>query len=61
MKTLFRRLSKGFVGLMVLLAMIGLGLWLLGQIVSASGRVGGPAAPVGAVANRFRRFSQTGS
>lgn len=59
MRRLTRSLSRGFVGLMILLGSIGVGLWLLAKIaVIASGN--GVTAPVGAVASRYRRFAQTG-
>lgn len=60
MRRLTRRLSKGFIGLMVLLGAIGLGLFLLAQIISLSGR-SNVTAPVGAVAARYRRFATTGT
>lgn len=59
MRRLSRVLSKGFIRIMILLGMFGLGLWLLGQIISIAGR-NGATAPVGAVAARYRAFATTG-
>lgn len=53
-------LSKTFVKTMILLAMFGLGLWFLAQIVSLSSRTK-LTSPLGAVASRYRQFATTGN
>ena len=59
MNKLFRFLSRGFVRVMVLLGMFGIGLWVLAQIVSLSGR-SRVTAPIGGLAGRYRSFATTG-
>lgn len=55
-----RSLSRGFVRVMVLLGLFGIGLWLLGKISSLAGR-SAVTAPVGTVAMRYRQFATTGN
>ena len=59
-KRLGRVASKGFIRLMILLFMIGAGLWVLTQIISLSGRTN-VTQPVGGLASRFRTFATTGT
>lgn len=55
-----RSVSRGFIRIMVLLGLFGVGLWLLGKIASLSGR-SSVTAPVGAAAMRYRQFATTGN
>lgn len=59
MRRVGRSLSRGFVSIMLLLLAFGVGLWLLAQIISLSGR-SSVTAPVGTVASRYRQFATTG-
>lgn len=54
-----RLLSRTFVKTMVLLAMFGVGLWFLAQIISITGR-NSLTSPVGSIAARYRQFATTG-
>lgn len=53
-------LSKTFMRTMVLLALFGVGLWFLAQIIAITGR-SSATAPIGTVTSRFRQFATTGS
>lgn len=59
MKGLGKSLSRGFIGIMILLGAFGLGLWALAQIASLAGRTS-VTQPVGTVATRYRQFATTG-
>lgn len=59
MKGLGKSLSRGFIGIMILLGAFGIGLWVLAQIASLAGRTA-VTQPVGTVATRYRQFATTG-
>lgn len=60
LRRLFRSASSGFWRVLILVGMVGLGLWLLAQIAAIAGR-STVTAPVAGAAMRYRQFATTGA